>query len=224
MTEPLKLVIFDVDGTLIDSQDHILAAMNHAFAAVGHDAPARREVLSIVGLSLPEAIARLAPQFDPALQDAIVTAYKQSFNTQRLASHPPLFPGARQALDDLAGRDDVLLGVATGKSRRGLDHILAVYGLEGYFFTRQVADDHPSKPNPSMILAALAETGIAPARAIMVGDTTFDIDMGRAAAVRTLGVTWGYHPEAALRAAGPDALIGDYTQIGPTLEHLWRLA
>ena len=95
MTEPLKLVIFDVDGTLIDSQDHILAAMNHAFAAVGHHAPARREVLSIVGLSLPEAIARLAPQFDPALQDAIVTAYKQSFNTQRLASHPPLFPGAR---------------------------------------------------------------------------------------------------------------------------------
>ena len=158
----------------------------------------RREVLSIVGLSLPEAIARLAPQFDPALQDAIVSAYKQSFNTQRLASHPPLFPGARQALDDLAGREDVLLGVATGKSRRGLDHILAVYGLEGYFFTRQVADDHPSKPNPSMILAALAETGIAPARAIMVGDPTFDIDMGRAAAVRTLGVTWGYHPEACL--------------------------
>lgn len=225
MTTPdLKLVIFDVDGTLIDSQDHIVASMTMAFAASGFPAPARDKVLSIVGLSLPEAVARLLPDQPSGVQDAVVLAYKSSFGPIRAASTAPLFPGAMQALTQLQARDDLCLGVATGKSRRGLDHVIRAHGLEGWFLTRQTADDHPSKPHPSMVLQALADTGIAADRAVMIGDTTYDIEMGRAAGVATIGVSWGYHPTDALHAAGAHQVIDDFTELGPALDRLWRQA
>ena len=225
MTGPdLKLVIFDVDGTLVDSQDHIVAAMNGAFAGQAITPPARADILSIVGLSLPEAVQRLIPAADATVQAAIVAAYKASFGPLRAESPAPLFPGALQALTALQARDDMCLGVATGKSRRGLDHMLRAHGLEGWFLTRQTADDHPSKPHPSMVLQALAETGVEGGRAVMIGDTTYDIEMGRAAGVATIGVAWGYHQASALHAAGADAVIDDFLALGPALDQIWRQA
>ena len=158
-----RLVVFDVDGTLVDSQHLILDAMAHAFDAAGHPMPHREAVLSIVGLSLPVAMARLAadlPGLDPLV---LAEGYRSRFMAQREAGEgvPPLYPGARAALDRLAA-EGALLGVATGKARRGLDHIVEAHGLEHLFVTRQTADDHPSKPDPSMLHAALAETGVVP--------------------------------------------------------------
>ena len=210
-----RLAIFDVDGTLIDSQTHILGAMSHAFGALGLPCPPREAVLAIVGLSLPEAMARLAPGEDGA---ALVAAYKGAFGSIRAQSASPLYPGAAAALDRLAARG-VTLGIATGKSRRGLDHVLAAHGLAGCFATAQVADDHPSKPHPSMILTALQQVGVAAQDAVMIGDTSFDMDMGRAAGVRCIGVSWGYHPLAAL--AGADARIDSFDALDAALGDIW---
>ena len=222
MTE-LRLVIFDVDGTLIDSQAHILAAMDAAFAAHDLPAPPRADTLSIVGLSLPVVLARLAPDL-PQHHATLVTAYKEAFARLRLspdgAALSPLFPGARAALDHLAAQDHTLLAIATGKSRRGLDHIIELHGFGPLFQSMQVADDHPSKPHPSMIYACLRDTGVDPRRAVILGDTTFDIEMGRAAGIRTIGVTWGYHPATALTRAGADALIDSFAALSETLDQL----
>lgn len=225
MTAPRqRLVIFDVDGTLVDSQDHIHAAMTAAFDAEGLEAPPRAEVLSIVGLSLPEAVLRLAPDLSGTCRDRIVDAYKASFAPLRGEMRAPLYPGARETLLALQTQGDVALGIATGKSRRGLNHLLAAHDLAGLFVTMQVADDHPSKPHPSMVMAALAEAGVAAADAVMVGDTTFDMAMARAAGVEALGVGWGYHSPADLAQAGACEVISAYDALLPALDRIWRLA
>lgn len=215
----VRLVIFDVDGTLVDSQAEILAAMAAAFGTEGLACPDRAAVLNIVGLSLDQAMAVLVPDLPEARRTALVTAYKASYNAARLihgAAHSPLYPGARAVLDLLRAAPDMALGVATGKSRRGLDGLFAAHGLDPYFVTRQVADDHPSKPHPAMIRAALADTGVAPGDAVMVGDTVFDMDMARAAGVRGIGVTWGYHAADALRAR-TDTVIDDFAALPAAL-------
>lgn len=221
MSAPLRLVLFDVDGTLADSQSAITAAMTAAFASVDLPVPPRDAILSIVGLSLPMAMAQLAPEAGPAVQDELVAGYKQAYKSAREqagAGHSPLFPGARETLEALHAVPEYLLGVATGKSQRGLDALIAAHGLE-CFVTRQVADHHPSKPHPSMVLTALEETGVEPQHAVMIGDTSFDIDMGRAAGVTTIAVDWGYHPAERLAA---DHMIGDFTELAPLLQQIWK--
>lgn len=217
----LRLVVFDVDGTLVDSQAHILGAMELAYAGQGLTMPDRTAVLGIVGLSLPQAFMRLMPMADAALIERLVAGYKASFNQLRASDVSPLYPGAQAALQALQGRADVVMGVATGKSRRGLDHVIAAHGLGGYFLTTQVADDHPSKPHPSMLHATLRDSGATADRAVMIGDTSYDIEMGRAAGFRTLGVGWGYHPVADLERAGADRVIAGFDALIPTLEDMW---
>ncbi len=226
MTDTRKLVLFDVDGTLVDSQNHIAAAMEVAFAEVGVPLPDRARILSIVGLSLPQAMAVLAPQASEDQRNALVDAYKSAFARVRAggAAQSPLFPGARDVLACLADRADTVLGVATGKSRRGLDHVLSSHGLQGVFATEQVADNHPSKPHPAMVQTALTETGTAAARAVMIGDTTFDIEMGRAAGLRTIGVSWGYHPVDHLITAGADRVIDHFDALIAVLDEIWGQA
>lgn len=224
---PLRLVVFDVDGTLVDSQAHILAAMSHAYGALGVEPPSREAVLGIIGLSLPVAMAQLSPELTAQDQVALVEGYKESFAKIRVSGEPrqmsPLYPGAREAVEGLLARDDLLVGIATGKSRRGLDHLLEAHGWVGTFVTEQVADHHPSKPHPSMLHAALTETGVEARDAVMIGDTTYDIEMGRAAGLATLGVTWGYHPEASLARAGATAIIKDYAALPAAIERIWEV-
>ena len=215
----LRLVIFDVDGTLVDSQAEIVAAMTLAFQSEALMMPPRETVLSIVGLSLAEAFATLCPEVDHAQQARLVDAYKSAFMTLRAQTNEmgPLFAGALDVLDELRGQDHTLLAVATGKSRRGLDKVLERHGLTNVFHSEQVADHHPSKPDPSMILTAMNETGVDPARAVMIGDTTFDMDMARAAGIKKIGVTWGYHAAETLR---PDALITDFADLPAAVDQL----
>lgn len=213
------LVVFDVDGTLINSGAMIGAAMDAAWRAEGLEPPPRAATLSIVGLSLPVAMARLAPALPESRRDRLVAAYKVAFGTLRATELAPLYPGARAALDALAARPGTVLGIATGKSRRGLDHVLDAHGLTGHFVTIQVADNHPSKPHPSMLHAAMRETGAG--RAVMLGDTTFDMDMARAARMTGLGVSWGYHPAADLVASGATAVLDGFDGLHPALHQLW---
>lgn len=217
----LRLIVFDVDGTLIDSQESIYACLCATFDRLGRPRLPRAVALSVVGLSLPEAFARLLPDAEADEVAAAVAAYRAAFLDLRAAGRAedaaPLFPGARALLDALLAEPGLVLGVATGKARRGLDHALALHGLEGHFATLQTADDHPSKPHPSMLWRALEETGVAPERAVMVGDTSFDLEMGRAAGVRSIGVAWGHHPRATLAAAGADAVAADFAALGRLL-------
>lgn len=214
----MKLFIFDVDGTLIDSQYHIYAAMKQGFQAVGLPVPALSQVLQIVGLSLPVAMAQLAPGVSPDQQARLVQEYKRAFNIARLREAAPLYPGALDCLNALSERDDWLLAVATGKSRRGLTAMIEAHGLQGRFVSLQTADDHPSKPHPSMIQAALAETGIGAGDAAMIGDTSFDMQMGAAAGVTGFGVSWGYHPADTLRQTGASMIAADFAGLTDALK------
>lgn len=221
-----RLVIFDVDGTLVDSQAHIMAAPTRAFEGEGLATPARAAVLGCVGLSLPVLMARIAPEADAGLQARLIAGYRQGYGDLRAEGAEdlsPLYPGARDALDALAGRDDVLLAVATGKSRRGMAHLIAQHGLEGMFQSIQTADDHPSKPSPEMLRACLVETGVDALDATILGDTAFDMEMGRNAGVHALGVTWGYHDKNRLFQGGASEIIDDFTGVIPALERRWRL-
>ncbi|MEO0389497.1 MAG: HAD-IA family hydrolase, partial [Pseudomonadota bacterium] len=192
----LRLVVFDVDGTLVDSQRDIVGGMRHAFGLMNLPAPDKDTILATVGLSLPQTMARLAPDASSTTQDALVEAYKTTYAERRLfagsADSSPLYPGARDCLEKLHAIPDVLLGIATGKSRRGLDALLDAHDLRHLFVTLQHADLHPSKPHPAMVQAALSETGIDPDMATMVGDSSYDMDMARAAGLRAIAVTWGY--------------------------------
>lgn len=224
MPHPLRLVVFDVDGTLIDSRAAILTGMHRAFAACGLPAPADPEILAIVGLSLPQAFAALRPDLPADRHAALAAAYRAAFVALRAETGAeaasPLFPGARAALDRLTARPGLRLGVATGKARRGLDHMLDAHGLHGRFATLQTADGHPSKPDPAMLRAALAETGAAPSQAVMVGDTDFDVIMARAAGMTAIAVSWGFHPVARLRAAGAHAVIDRFDDLDAALADL----
>jgi phosphoglycolate phosphatase len=211
----MHLVIFDVDGTLIDSQHMIVAAMERAFAAQERPAPARQEILSIVGLSLETAMRALCPDEPDHLAPALADAYKAAFFDLRTRGEheEPLYPGAREVLDALGRREDVVLGIATGKSRRGVRAIMDLHELDGRFVTIQTADDHPSKPDPSMVLTAAAEAGVLPQFAWMIGDTTYDMEMARAAGARAIGVSWGYHADTQLMAAGAECVLGRFQDL-----------
>jgi len=202
-----RLAIFDCDGTLVDSQATICDAMEHCFAGAGLPAPDRAAVRRIVGLSLPQAMRALLPEADDADHHALAKAYKASFHQLRLKGRveEQLYNGIPEVLAAMGG-DGWLLGVATGKSDRGLKLVLEHHGLTHRFVTLQTADRHPSKPHPSMIEAAMAEAGAAAADTVMIGDTSFDIAMAHNAGVRAIGVAWGYHEAAELFAEGADAV------------------
>ena len=214
----MQLVIFDVDGTLVDSQDVIVEAQRRTFVAHGLPVPDRKTALSVVGLSLHEAFVALAGPDAPVA--SLAETYKSAFNDQRADTkwQAPFFPGAREVVARFGAREDLMLGVATGKSRRGVKHLFERANWEHLFATVQTADDHPSKPAPDMILAALSETGVDPQDAIMIGDTTFDMDMARAAGVRAVGVSWGYHPAEDLRKAGASRVISDFLELDALLQ------
>jgi phosphoglycolate phosphatase len=199
--------------------------MEEAFGAERLAPPPREAVVSVVGLSLVTAVARLVPaDCDANLVVRLAEAYKAAFAARRKrpGHNEPLFPGVGEAIRVLSQRDDVLLGIATGKSRRGVDAVLEREGFSRLFATIQTADTHPSKPDPSMIMAAMAETGAAPRQTLMIGDTTYDIEMALGAGVGAVGVGWGYHPAAALRKAGAHVLVETGHELHPALDGLLR--
>jgi len=204
----VRLALFDCDGTLIDSQHAIVSAMAEAWRREGLAEPEPHRVRRVVGLSLVEAVARLLPEGDAALHVALAEHYKEAFAIERRAGlhGEPVFPGVRALLEELE-REGVLMGVATGKSMRGLAAVLERHDLGRFFVTLQTADFGPGKPDPDMIFRALAEAGGAPVSTVMIGDTVYDIEMARRAGAGAIGVSWGYHEPEELLEAGAHTVV-----------------
>ncbi|MBH5323379.1 HAD-IA family hydrolase [Aurantiacibacter sediminis] len=199
----MRLAVFDCDGTLSDGQAGVCNAMDVAFEAAGLGTPDRHFVRRIVGLSLPQAIRQLAPEADDDQLLAAVEAYKSAFRQSREdgSLREPLYDGIPNLLRRLHG-DGWMLGVATGKSDRGLASTLSANDLTDLFSTLHTADRHPSKPHPAMLEAAMADVLADRGDTVMIGDTVFDIQMAAAAGCRAIGVDWGYHEPDELRDAG----------------------
>jgi len=203
-----RLALFDCDGTLVDSQHNICAAMAECFAMHGLEPPLPERTRRVVGLSLVEAMRAMRPEADDAAHVAMAEDYKHAFQAMRARGldEEPLFDGVVALIDALEA-DGWLLGVATGKSDRGLGLCLTHHGLHARFVTLQTADRHPSKPHPSMIEAAMAEAGAPPETTMMIGDTSYDMAMARAAGAIAIGVAWGYHDAEDLRRAGAHHIV-----------------
>ena len=202
-----RLAVFDCDGTLVDGQHNICLAMEACFAAAGLEPPTRERTRSVVGLSLPDAMRAILPDAEGGFHEELAESYKQAFRDLRAGGleEDPLYDGVADLLDRLEA-DGWLLGIATGKSDRGVAFCLEHHGLAGRFVTVQTADRHPSKPHPSMILQAMADAGAEPATTTMIGDTSYDMAMARAGGAAAIGVAWGYHAPPVLREAGAQCI------------------
>jgi phosphoglycolate phosphatase len=224
----MDLIIFDLDGTLINSEAILLGAQVETFARHGLAHPGREAGLGVVGLTLNIALMRLAGLAEP--DEALTDTYREVFGAMRRQAQTdasfdePLFPGVPATLAALAARPGLRLGIATGKSRRGAEYIIERHGWQDLFATVQSADDAPSKPHPGMILRAMAQTGAAPERTAMVGDSSFDIEMAVAAGVVPVAVSWGFQPAASLVALGARHVLDNCVDLPGVLGLLDRAA
>lgn len=217
----MRLVMFDMDGTLIDSGATIFHNVTATFKAHGLDAPSLATSHSVIGLSLEEAMRRMAG-VDAETARTMAETYRKEFRARldNGESHEPLYAGARAALERLSEADETLLGIATGKGLSGVHRILDLHGLDHHFVTLQTPDHSPSKPHPGMLLRAMEETGVDPSRTVMIGDTTFDMELAVAAGARAIGVSWGYHPHEDLRRAGADIVIESYDALDAAIDEV----
>lgn len=220
----MNLVIFDLDGTLIDSEAIILGAQYEAFRRCGLVHPGRDAGLGIVGLTLGIALMQLAGLDTP--DEVLTQTYKDVFGAMRRqaetdpALDEPLYPGVADMLAELSRRPDMKLGIATGKSRRGVEYLVDRHGWGKLFATVQTADDAPSKPHPGMILRAMSEAGVRPERAVMVGDSSFDVEMAVAAGVVPVAVSWGFQPVSRLVALGAQHVLGSAAELPAVIDKI----
>lgn len=210
----VRLALFDYDGTLVDSAGPIVQMFEAAYTKAGHNCPSADVLRSMIGLPLHVAVARLNPNLDEAGQAEIVDFYRAEYDSRHAAgavSPLPLFAGAEQAMAEM--QSSMILGIATGKSRRGLTQSLAALGLNPFFTVTKTADDGPSKPHPAIALAAMDEMGADPANTVVIGDTVYDMEMAKAAGASAIGVSWGMHPVEQLQRAGADRLITSFEEL-----------
>ncbi|MCK5934309.1 MAG: HAD-IA family hydrolase [Fulvimarina manganoxydans] len=215
----MKAILFDCDGTIADSAGLICTIMDRSFEAHGLTPPAWESTRAIIGLSLDKAILALRPSLSEADVAVLVAGYRHQYRAERarpdFVEH--LFPGMRDLVLELSAQDEVFVGMVTGKSRRGVAAITAAHGLKDAFTIIRTADDCPSKPHPAMVLECCAEVGVAPADAIVVGDTTFDMEMARTAGSAALGVAWGSHHREQLERSGAQAVATDVPELRQAL-------
>lgn len=207
-----RLLVFDWDGTLVDSIARIVESMRAAADACALPQLDEMTIRGIIGLGLPEAIRSLYPQLeDPARVEVFRRVYSDHYLA--LEREPsPLFPGVRESL--LAFREQgYLLAVATGKTRRGLDRVLAGHGWLDFFDITRCADETASKPDPRMLREILAHCGVASGRALMVGDSPFDLQMAHAAGMTAVAVGYGAQPLAVLQEHRPHLAIDEFAAL-----------
>ena len=216
------LLLFDCDGTLVDSQHIISDAMASIFREHGLPEPTIEATRGVIGLSLPIAIGALLGEPLAERDAGMAESYRRHFHVLRSAPGfvEPLFPGAAECLARLSSRPELVLGMVTGKSRRGVRSVCAFHGLDEIFRVVRTADDCPSKPHPAMVLECCEEARIPPARTIVVGDTRYDMEMAAAAGAGAIGVGWGYHHEAELVAAGASVVIDSFGDLDGAVEAL----
>ena len=220
VSTPLKLAIWDIDGTIVDSRQVIQTAMDRAFRRAGLGGIEYDRTRTIVGMEWTQAGDRVAPP-DYSAEKAVqlATYYKEAFVAHRAEAgfQEPLYEGARETIERLAD-EGWLMGVATGKARRGLDIVFGHHDLHRYFDTLQTVDGGAGKPHPRMVLDAMRETGTDAFQAVMIGDTRFDMEMGRNAGVHTLGVSWGFHTPEEIEAGGAHSIHHDFAALDAELD------
>ncbi len=213
-----RLVVFDFDGTLCDTSWPIVESANAALRAVGRPERTAKEVLDQVGLPLDVVLGNLVGPDCPAAEvDALCDAYRARF-AEAAVGRSPLFDGVEGALRALRGVG-CALAVATSRSRRSLEEILVLHSIRDLFGAlRGGGCVRNGKPHPEMLHSIFDETGYCAAECVMVGDTTYDLQMGRAAGAATCGVTWGSHRRAELLAEGPQHLVDDAGELRGLVE------
>ena len=206
-----ELIVFDWDGTLMDSESKILRCISAACADVGVADPGPEASRDIIGLGLKEAMERLLPQCTPAQHAAVVERYREHF-LHLDQTDMPFFPGVPEGLERLASHG-YLLAVATGKARRGLDRLLRQWDMEQRFVATRCADEAYSKPHPKMLEDILEQTGLAAGQALMVGDTVYDMEMASNARMHSLAVSYGVHERGRLLSLEPRACLDSFTEV-----------
>jgi phosphoglycolate phosphatase len=214
-----KLVVWDVDGTLVDSRRTIFESMQSAFAGAGLEPPDYETVRQIVGLGLVEGVGVLLPGAESAMVERVADGYRAAFGAK--VREPgfvdPLYDGAAETLDRLRA-EGWKIAMATGKSRRGVDTVLRMHGWADLFDSTHCADDGPGKPHPAMLLEAMKALQTPPERTIMVGDTAHDMRMARAAGVYAQGVSWGFHTAEEVEEGGSDHIAHDFAELDRQLD------
>ena len=210
--------IFDIDGTLVDSRAMITACMDAAFEGAGFSAPGYEKTRRVIGLSLGAGLKYLAPEADDATHTLILESYRDAFFTMR--SDPslaaPLYDGAAELLASIAA-DGWVLGIATGKSRRGLEAMMAQFGWRSLFAADFCADDGPGKPHPHMVLENIRVAGADPRNTVVIGDSEHDMAMAVAAGVQAIGVTWGFGTRAEMKAVGAKVVVDTMATLGEVI-------
>lgn len=221
----MKLILFDADGTLIDSQAVIHESMRLTFQAFGYQDPPISATRAIIGLTLDRAIATI---LDREIDDqivAMVQEYKEIYVqiAPREDMQSAAYHGIPGLIAELASHKDYLLGVVTGKSRRGVDKLFATNNFNSAFIVSRCADDCPSKPHPAMVLECCKEMGVLPHNTLVVGDTSFDMEMACSAGATAVGVDWGYHPRHKLQQAGAAKIVNTAVELKRTITN-WSSA
>ncbi len=205
LKQPVELVIFDWDGTLMDSEQAIVSAMQGAIRDMGIEPRTHGEISNVIGLGLVEAVTMLYPRATEAFAQQLSDHYRHHW-LQTAQGQSDLFPGVLELLEQLSS-DGVKIAVATGKSRRGLEQVLQESGLASSFDTTRCADETRSKPNPQMLFEILQELSVAAEAAVMVGDTEYDLEMATQAGIASIGVCYGVHSPSRLQRHNPIACI-----------------
>lgn len=210
MTKRYDLIVFDWDGTVMDSTAAIAGSIQAACRDMALPVPSDEAARYVIGMGLVEALRHAVPDAHESMYEPLAARYRHHFLAQDASI--PLFAGARETIMELHGQG-YWLAVATGKNRNGLNRVLAMSELGEYFHATRTADQTFSKPHPAMLLEIMDELGLSAERVLMVGDTTHDLQMAINAGVDAVGVTHGAHPVEQLRALSPLALLGDFIEL-----------
>ena len=218
----VRLLVFDWDGTLMDSAERIIACVRAAATDLELEAPDDATIRNIIGLGLREAVSTLFPDFDVIGVEKVSERYRHHYLIQD-KTPSQLFPGAKEVIENLLAKE-FLLAIATGKGRRGLDKVLAETGLSDHFHATRCADETFSKPNPKMLLQIMDELGVAADETLMIGDTEYDLQMASNARARSLAVSYGAHEPQRLKQLSPEGCLTDIRELIAWLEqkaHTW---
>lgn len=218
----MRLVIFDVDGTIVDSAAHIVDTAQYVFRQNDLAVPTDADVRGIIGLNLEVAMLKLCPSISEIEAEALAQDYRDHFNNkiENGLIDEQLYDGAIATIETLAGQDETFLGIATGKRLRGVERLFKDWGFGHHFHTLQTPDNNPSKPHPGMIQTAMSDTGVELRKTVMIGDTSYDMAMAKSAGVNAIGVNWGYHDHSTLRESGADVVIDHYHQLLDAIDEL----
>lgn len=220
----MRLIIFDMDGTLVDTVGLIVETVSDAFAAAGETVPDELAIRGISGITLPDAIRILAPGLDDKRHGTLVDIYREHYRSRAGLEREPLFKGTIEAMDRLRARPGTILAIATGKGFQSATALLDAHGIRSHFHSVQTPSHNRGKPDPEMIHTAMTQAGASKAETVMIGDTVHDMRMARAAGVAAIGVAWGYHERDELRKAGADVVIETFDDLDHTIDKLLRHA